>query len=64
MKKLLVAFAVAAFAVTAFTQDQPKPAAEACKKCDKAKQGECKGEKKCDKKAECKQADCPKAKKA
>ena len=66
MKKLLVSLAVAAFAVTAFTQDKPKEAAapKACKECCKADKTTCKGDKACEKKAECKKADCPKAKKA
>lgn len=65
MKKILIAFAVAAFAVTAFTQDKSKdaPVQKQCKDCPKGKQAECKGEKNCEKKGECKQVDCPKAKK-
>jgi hypothetical protein len=66
MKKILIAFAVAAFAVTAFTQDKPKeaPAQKQCKDCPKEKQAECKDGKACEKKGDCKKADCPKAKKA
>jgi hypothetical protein len=66
MKKILIAIAVTAFAVTAFTQDKPKetPAQKECTNCSKGKQAECKGEKACEKKGECKKADCPKAKKA
>ncbi len=61
MKKLCIAFAVAAFAVTAFTQDKPAQACKACPKGEKA--ACCKEGKACEKKADCKKADCPKAKK-
>ncbi|MDP1832404.1 MAG: hypothetical protein Q8K67_10130 [Geothrix sp.] len=66
MKKMLISFALTAFAVTAFTQDKPQeaPAQKQSRDCPKGKQAECKGEKKCDKQAECKKADCPKAKRA
>lgn len=66
MKKLLVSFAITAFAVTAFTQDKPAeaPAPKGCKECCKVEKGTCKGDKKCEKKDGCKKADCPKAKKA
>ena len=60
MKKFLIAFAVTAFAVTAFTQDKPAPAPKACKECPKGEKAPCcKDGKPCDKKA-----DCPKGKKA
>jgi hypothetical protein len=63
MKKALIALAVIAFSVTAFTQDQPKAPAQKqckdCKDCPKAKQAECKGDQKC----ACKSDKCPKAKK-
>lgn len=67
MKKLLISFAVIAFAVTAFTQDKPKeaPAQKQCQDCPKGKKADCKQDKNCEpKKGECKQADCPKSKKA
>lgn len=68
MKKLLIAFAVTAFAVTAFAQDKPKevPAQKQCKECCccKGDKATCKGDKACDKKADCKKVDCPKAKKS
>jgi len=66
MKKLLIAFAVTAFAVTAFTQDKPKegPAQKQCQDCPKGKKAECKQDLNCAKKGDCKQAECPKSKKA